>query len=126
MPELDFWQALSDTIHRAVNLRVVTMVGDAVVGGTLERMEVGAPAKPGSCLVTDINIVGGDITHIISDKLLGAEFADLRTAHEAAVKQAQDIVERNVNILITIAKELGQQLGALPPPATGPVRKTTP
>jgi hypothetical protein len=126
VPAADFWQALSDTIHRAVNLRVVTMVGDAAVGGSLERMEVGAPATPGSCMVTDINIVGGDITHIVSDKLLGADFTELRTAHQAAVKQAQDIVERNVNILISIAKELGEQLGALPPPAAGPVRKTTP
>jgi hypothetical protein len=34
MAESDFWQALSDTIHRAVNLRVVTLVGDAVVTGS--------------------------------------------------------------------------------------------
>jgi hypothetical protein len=122
MAESDFWQALSDTIHRAVNLRIVTMVGDAVVRGTLEKLEVGAPATSAGSLVTDINLVGGDITQIVSDKLIGAEYADLRNAHQEAVKQAQDIVERNVNILVTIAKEIGQQLGALPPPTAGPVR----
>jgi hypothetical protein len=126
MAESDFWQTLSDTIHRAVNLRVVTLVGDAAVQGTLERLEVGAPATSAGSLVTDINLVGGDITHIVSDKLLGAEHAELRNAHEAAVKQAQDIVERNVNILVSIAKEIGGQLHALPAPTPGPVRKVGP
>jgi hypothetical protein len=41
-------------------------------------------------------------------------------------KQAQDIVERNVNILVSIAKEIGGQLGPLPAPTQGPVRKVGP
>jgi hypothetical protein len=126
MAESDFWQTLSDTIHRAVNLRIVTLVGDAAVHGTLERLEVGAPPTSAGSLVTDINLVGGDITRIVSDKLLGIEHADLRIAHEAAVKQAQDIVARNVSILVSIAKEIGGQLGALPAPTQGPVRKVGP
>jgi len=122
MAESDFWQALSDTIHRAVNLRVVTLVGDAVVSGTLDRLEVGAPAASAGALVTDINLAGGDITRIVSDKLLGPDYADLRSAHQDSVKQAQDIVERNINILVSLVKEIGQQLGALPTPTAGPVR----
>src|SRR5271166_4239342 len=112
MAASDFWQTLSDTIHRAVNLRIVTVVGDATVKGTLERMEVDMPAASAWSLVTDINLAGGDITRIVSDKLLGSEYIDLRNAHEAAVKQAQEIVERNVGILISVAKELGEQLGS--------------
>ncbi len=46
MAESDFWQALSDTIHRSVNLRIVTVMGDAVISGTLERLEIGAPWRP--------------------------------------------------------------------------------
>jgi hypothetical protein len=122
MAESDFWQTLSDTIHRAVNLRIVTLVGDAAVKGTLERLEVDAPAASAGSLVTDINLVGGDITCIVSDKLLGADFSPVRAAHDAAVKQAQDIVERNVRILVSIAKEIGDQLGSLPPPRQGPAR----
>jgi hypothetical protein len=73
--------------------------------------------------VTDINLVGGDVTTIISESLLGADHADLRSAHEATVKQAQDIVARNVSILTSIVKEIGSQLGALPPPSSqGPTR----
>jgi hypothetical protein len=124
MAESDFWQALSDTIHRSVNLRIVTLVGDAGVTGTLERMEIAAPTASAGTLVTDINLVAGDITRIISERMLATEFTDLRSAHEASVTQAQDIVERNVKILITIVKELGQQLEALPPPTPGPVRST--
>jgi hypothetical protein len=47
MAETDVWQALSDTINRAVNLRIVTLLGDAVVAGSLERLAVAAPAASG-------------------------------------------------------------------------------
>ncbi len=125
MAESHFWQALSDTIHRSVNLRVVTLVGDAQVQGTLETLQVSAPTATSGTLVTDINIVGGDITTIMSEKLLGADHAELRAAHQAAVTQAQDIVARNASILVSIAKEIGDQLGALPAPSSqGPDRGT--
>ena len=122
MAESDFWQVLSNTVQRAVNLRVVTLVGDATVQGTLERLEVGAPTSSVGSLVTDVNLVGGDVTHIVSEKLLGADYSDLRTAHQASVVQAHDIIERNVGILVMIAKEIGHLLGALPAPSGGPVR----
>jgi hypothetical protein len=122
MAESDLWQALSDTINRAVNLRIVTLLGDPVVTGTLERLAVAAPATLTGALVTDVNLVGGDITRIMTEKLLGPEYADLRSAHQESVKQAQDIVARNVQILTTIIKELGDQLHLLPEPSTGPVR----
>ena len=122
MAEADLWQALSDTIQRAVNLRIVTLLGDAVISGTLERMQVAAPTAPAGSLVTDINLAAGDITRIVSSRLLDAEYADLRTAHEQAVAQAQVIVERNAKILVAIVKEIGQDLGALPAPTAGPVR----
>lgn len=123
MAESHFWQALSDTIHRAVNLRIVTIVGDAQVQGTLESLQVFAPAANSGTLVTDINIVGGDITTIISEKFLGADHADLRAGHQASVTQAQDIVARNIAVLVSVAKEIGNQLGALPAPSSqAPVR----
>jgi hypothetical protein len=76
--------------------------------------------------VTDINLAGGDITHIVSEKLMGSDHADLRNAHQEAVTQAQAIVERNVRLLVSIVKDLGNQLGALPAPTAGPVRAPGP
>ena len=123
MAESHFWQALSDTIHRAVNLRIVTLVGDAQVQGTLEALQVSAPAQSAGTLVTDINLVAGDITNIVSEKLLGTDHAELRAGHQAAVTQAQQIIARNAEILISIAKEIGNQLGSLPAPSSpGPNR----
>ena len=122
MAESEVWQALSETINRAVNLRIVTMVGDAVISGTLEKLAVGAPVTSGGALVTDINLVGGDITRIASERLLGAEYADLRAAHQDSVIQAQAIVERNANILISIIQKLSGQLQQLPEHSPGPVR----
>lgn len=122
MASSDLWQALSDTIQRSVNLRIVTLVGEAGVTGNLEHLQVTAPANPSGVLVTDINLVAGDITRIVSERLMGAEFTDLRNAHQEAVTQAQSIVERNVNILVSIVKEIGHQLENLPSPSVGPVR----
>ena len=121
-----FWQALSDTVHRAVNLRVVTLLGDAEVTGALDQLHVGSPPSQSPSLVTDINVVGGDITNIVSEKLHGPEFADLRAGHAAAVTQAQAIIERNVNILVTLFKALGDHLHEIPAPSAGPSRATPP
>jgi hypothetical protein len=120
-----FWEALSNTVHRAVNLRVVTMLGDPVIGGTLEELQVSAPAGTCPSMVTDINLIGGDVTYIISEQLHAAEYADLRQGHAAAVTQANAIVERNVNMLVTLFKALGAEvsnLDAKAPPGSGPVR----
>ena len=115
-----FWQALSDTIQRVVNLRVVTLVGDAQVQGALEGLQISAPAKSAGTLVTDINLAAGDITTIISEKLLGQEDADLRALHQAAVTQAQQIVARNVDMLVTVVKQIGDQIKLLPDPSPRP------
>jgi hypothetical protein len=114
------WQALSDTIQRAVNLRIVTLVGDAQVQGALENLQVSAPPATARSLITDINLVAGDITTLASEQLLGPDHAEIRAMHQAAVIQAQQIVARNAEILVTIAKEIGEQLHLLPPPSSGP------
>src|SRR5437762_11095642 len=105
MADSHFWQALSDTIHRAVNLRIVTLVGDAKIEGTLEALQISAPAVASGTLVTDINLVAGDITNIVSEKLLGADHAELRAGHQASVTQAQQIIARNAEILISIDRK---------------------
>jgi hypothetical protein len=116
------WQAISDTIDRAVNLRIVTLVGEASITGPCDDMKIDTPKAPVGSLVTDINLVGGDITNMVSEKLLGVEYATVRTSHQESVKQAQEILARNVNILVSIVKEIGEHLGALPPPNQGPSR----
>src|ERR1044072_5406714 len=83
------WQTISDTIDRAVNLRIVTLVGEASITGPCEDIKIEPPTSPVGSLVTDINLIGGDIANMVSEKLLGAEYASVRTAHQEAVKQAQ-------------------------------------
>lgn len=119
-----FWQTLSDTVHRAVNLRVITVLGDAQITGTLEQLHVSSPPAQAPSLVTDINVVGGDITTIVSEKLHGPDFADLRAGHAASIVQAQAILERNVNILVTLFKALGDRIDDIPAPSAGPSRTT--
>ena len=89
-------------------------------------VQAGTYVNDFALITTDINLVGGDVTTMISEKLLGADQAELRATHQAAVTQAQQIVQRNAEILVSIAKEIGNQLGALPAPSTpGPVRSVS-
>ena len=76
------WQTISDTIDRAVNLRIVTLVGEASITGSCEDMKIDTPTATVGSLVTDINLVGGDITNMVSEKLLGAEYANVRASHQ--------------------------------------------
>lgn len=76
MAEVDLWQALSDTIQGAVNLCIVTLAGGAAVSGPLDRRPVSTPTSSVCSLVTDINLAAGNITRIVSGRLLGAEYSD--------------------------------------------------
>jgi hypothetical protein len=120
------WQALSDTIQRAVNLRIITLVGDAQVQGALENLQVTAPTATARSLITDINLAAGDITTVASEQLLGPDHAELRAMHQAAVTHAQQIVARNAEILVSIAKQIGEQLHLLPAPSSAPASGNQP
>lgn len=94
-------------VQGAVNLKVVTLVGDAGISGEVESPTVDMP-KTGLSMVTNINLVAGDITSSTSPDLLAANYADVRSLHAEMVAKAQDMVDRNVDILVKIFKTFGQ------------------
>lgn len=108
---------LGTAVQGAMNLRVITLVGDAVVTGRVESPMVEMPAT-GPAMVTNINLAGGDISTIMSQPFVDAGYADLRTLHNDMVGKAQAVVERNVIMLKDLADWLGDK--ELPtPPANG-------
>ncbi len=109
---MDEPKSLSDKLlaamGAAVELRVVTYVGDAPISGTLAKPKVdfGSDAKPGNALATSINLVEGDITSVIPDKFWAADKQVIRDFHQAQVEQAKDIVARNLGLVA----DLGQRV----------------
>jgi hypothetical protein len=113
---LNVLDALGATIRSAINLRVITLVGDAPITGSVESPNVSMPAQAVS-MVTNINLVEGDVSTLVSQAFLGGQYAELRTLHAAMTEQAQKIIERNVAILQAIVKTVE---GDLPLPERRP------
>src|SRR5689334_13466535 len=98
-------EALGATIRSAINLRIVTLVGDASIAGSVESPSVTMPAQPIS-MVTNINVAAGDVSTLVSQAFLGSEYTELRALHAAMTEQAHKLVERNVEILQAILKSV--------------------
>lgn len=127
---MDVLEALSATIRSAINLRVITLVGDAPVTGSIDNPQVAMPAKSVS-MVTNINLIEGDVSTVLSEPFLGSDYAELRQLHGTMVDKGHAIIERNVAVLRELLADLaGKTLpepperraktaGAAGPPASG-------
>lgn len=111
--KLDLRQVLSDLISSAVNLRVATIVGDVTVSGAIQDMTVTVPTVAKS-IVTNIDLVRGDITTVVSPDLLDAAHQSLVERHYAAVDAAQKNVKDNVAAFFSLIGNLRDSL--LPAP----------
>jgi hypothetical protein len=98
-------EALGATIRSAINLRIITLVGDSSVTGSVESPNVTMPAQAVS-MVTNINLVEGDVSTLVSQAFLGSQYAELRTLHAAMTEQAHKIIERNIEILQAVLKSV--------------------
>jgi hypothetical protein len=115
---VDLRKVMHELVTSAVNLRIVTMVGDATVTGSAEGPRITMPEGAPSA-VTIINLIDGDITSCTSPSMVSGELREIRAVHEAAVRQGQEIVERNVRLLRElIAAGVNEMLR--PPPPRGP------
>lgn len=95
---LNLRQALGRAVRSAINLRVITVVGDVTIAGTIESPTVTAPTS-GPALVTNINLLGGDILTCISPQIANGDLAELKAFHDGVVAKSEEMVERNVRLL---------------------------
>lgn len=95
---VDLREALARAARSAVNLRVITLVGDTSPTGSLDSPRVDLPAAQ-AAVVTNINLLGGDIVTCVSPAMVNGDLAELRAFHDGMVAKAEGIVERNVRLL---------------------------
>jgi hypothetical protein len=93
----------------AANLQVVTAVGAPTLTGALDAPNVALPPQPDHCIVTNVNLVAGDVTVVVSPGFLqeDAALARLRADHGATVTAAQAAVAANLTALVALVKQLG-------------------
>lgn len=106
---MDLKQQLSDIIKNAANLTVITAVGDAQLGGTIENPTAVLPAGSKS-LVTNMNILTGDITSVYSESLAADPNGAIGKVHDAMIARANDTIERNVALIRQLIEKFGNVL----------------
>lgn len=95
---LNLRQTLGQAVRSAINLRVITVVGDVTISGSIETPTVKAPTS-GPAVVTNINLVEGDIITCISPQIANGDLAELKAFHDGVVAKAEGLVDRNVRLL---------------------------
>lgn len=113
----DVWDKLLRGVQSAVELRVITVVGDVRLGGQIDSPEIKFgedDAKPTSdAIVTSINLVEGDITNIVPDQFWAPDKEVIRKYHEQQVSNGHDIVSRNLRLISEVGEALIRTLSNL-------------
>lgn len=99
-------------VRSAVQLKVITQVGDVAVSGTLDEYTVRFEPN-GNAIATSINLVEGDITSVVPDKFWAPDQQIVRDFHQAQVEQAKAIVERNLRMIGEFGKRIADAITEL-------------
>jgi hypothetical protein len=102
---------LTRAIAEAVNLKIITVVSPVTVGGTLEKPTIAFDnGQKVGAIATCINLLEGDITTAM-DAAYGNNADDpVRQYHEAQVKEAKEIVDRNLRTIADLVERVWDKL----------------
>jgi hypothetical protein len=106
------WEKLLAGVRSAVELRIITRVGEVEIEGELAdpKLRFGAD---GHTIATSINLVEGDITSVVPDALWAPDKQAVRDFHEQQVEQAKLIVERNLRLIGELGTSLAKAIAEL-------------
>ena len=98
---------ITKAISEVVNLKIITVVSPVSIGGTLENPTVAFDqSQKVGAIATCINLLEGDITTAI-DPAYGNNADDpVRQYHEDQVKEAKEIVDRNLKMVADLIERL--------------------
>jgi hypothetical protein len=102
---------LTRAIAEAVNLKIITVVSPVTVGGTLAKPTIAFDnGQKVGAIATCINLLEGDITTAM-DAAYGNNADDpVRQYHEAQVKEAKEIVDRNLRTIADLVERVWDKL----------------
>lgn len=100
-------------VKSAVELRIITVVGEVTVSGDLSNPTVSFGRASKDALVTSVKLVEGDITNVIPAQFWAPDKDDVRKFHEQQVVNGNKIVERNLKVISEVGEKLAQAIAAL-------------
>jgi len=102
---------ITKAISEVVNLKIITVVSPVSIGGTLEKPSVAFDqSQKVGAIATCINLLEGDITTAI-DPTYGSNAEDpVRRYHEEQVKEAKEIVDRNLKMVADLIERVWDKL----------------
>ena len=93
-----------------INLKIVTVVGDATLSGTLERPKVefssDNPESDQIVIATNINIVDSDITTVIPEKYENELGGAIMKYHTEKVTQANESMNQRIEFIKSLVKDI--------------------
>lgn len=93
-----------------INLKIVTVVGDATLSGTLERpkVELSSDNSEGDQIViaTNINIIDSDITTVIPEKYENELGSAIMKYHTEKVTQANESMNQRIEFIKSLVKDI--------------------
>lgn len=102
---------ITQAISEVVNLKVITVVSPVSVGGTLEKPVVSfEQGQKVGAIATSINLLDGDITTAIDPAYATNADDPVRQYHEDQVKEAKEIVDRNLNAVADLIERLWDKM----------------
>jgi hypothetical protein len=116
----ELYAKIENAVKDLTTLKVVTAVGDVTIsqnsvtenGETHQtRAENYQNAK---AILSTIDLIDGDIMTVMDEVFANeATYASIRDEHLERIKSAQDIVDKNVQTLLTLVKTVGDILDAI-------------
>lgn len=107
------WEHLLEGVRSAVELRIVTFIGEVELSGDLCKPDIKLPGGQHKAIVTCVNLVEGDITSCFPDEYTTEERSWVRSYHDEQVKQGKEIVNRNLRLIAELGERLAKAIGEL-------------
>jgi hypothetical protein len=101
----DWQDAIWKAYNALVNVRVVTMVGDVILSSRDENSRLNIKVEQGdrSVILTEINLIEGDVINMLSTDLAGN--AEIREFHAQQVESAVTVLPANVEMFAKLVLE---------------------
>ena len=105
----DLAEKLSTAAEKLVELRIVTVIGDAAVGlDAAQKLQLTGLTST-AAYVTSIDLLQGDIWTSTSVAVPEEQRSGLRAYHDQMVQKGQEIVARNLSLLKDVVEFLDKR-----------------
>ena len=105
-----FLEKVVDAAENLINLKIVTIVGEAKLSGTLERPEVEFASDVAEAkhfvIATNINIVDSDITTVIPEKYENDIGGAIMKYHTEKVSKATETMNQRIEFIKSLVKDI--------------------